>query len=521
MSRAQSVRAANPFEPAREKFDHLIDQLERPEAQVLDHAQLERLIEKDGMEVLRLLLQGHIDLRGPGDVGPVVVADGGVEHTHKRTRSRGLMSVFGLVMLSRIIYGTREAERRGLAPLDASLNLPGDRYSHGVRRRIAEQVARGSYDEATKALGRTTGAAVPKRQAEELAARAAMDFDDFYAERGVDTDAQNTGGVLVITVDGKGIVMRLDALLEQTRKAAEREKHKLRRRLTKGEKANRKRMATVASVYTIEPDVRTPDVIVGDLRGGRPTAPRKRPKPHRKRVWASVAKTPAAVIDEAFAEALRRDPRQSKRWVAVVDGNKTQIRLLRENAKRRGIELTIILDVIHVTEYMWRAARAFYAETDPAGEAWVDERFLRILEGKSSNVAAGMRRSATKRQLDAEKRRPVDKCADYLLKYGALLHYDEYLAAGLPIASGVIEGACRHLVKDRMDITGARWTVEGAEAVLRLRALRASGDFDAYWAFHEDRERASNHEIRYGGHEPPSIPVLRPDGRPVLRLVRS
>jgi hypothetical protein len=238
-------------------------------------------------------------------------------------------------------------------------------------------------------------------------------------------------------------------------------------------------------------------------------------------VWASVAKTPAAVIDEAFAEALRRDPRQSKRWVAVVDGNKTQIRLLRENAKRRGIELTIILDVIHVTEYMWRAARAFYAETDPAGEAWVDERFLRILEGKSSNVAAGMRRSATKRQLDAEKRRPVDKCADYLLKYGALLHYDEYLAAGLPIASGVIEGACRHLVKDRMDITGARWTVEGAEAVLRLRALRASGDFDAYWAFHEDRERASNHEIRYGGHEPPSIPVLRPDGRPVLRLVRS
>ena len=130
-------------------------------------------------------------------------------------------------------------------------------------------------------------------------------------------------------------------------------------------------------------------------------------------------------------------------------------------------------------------------------EAWVGERLLAVLEGRASLVAAGMRRSATRRELSAEERKPVDVCARYLLKHKAYLRYHEYLAAGLPIATGVIEGACRHLIKDRMDVTGARWSLAGAEAVLRLRALRASGDFDEYWRFHEQQEYQRNHAARY------------------------
>jgi len=126
------------------------------------------------------------------------------------------------------------------------------------------------------------------------------------------------------------------------------------------------------------------------------------------------------------------------------------------------------------------------------------------MRGKSSDVAAGIRRSATLRELRAANRKPADKCANYLLKYGLRLHYDSYLAKGLPIATGVIEGACRYLVKDRMDITGARWGLLGAEAVLQLRSLRASGDFDEYWTFHEKREWERNHAARYAdGYIPP------------------
>ena len=124
-----------------------------------------------------------------------------------------------------------------------------------------------------------------------------------------------------------------------------------------------------------------------------------------------------------------------------------------------------------------------------------------------------MRRSATKRALTPERRRPIDRCADYLLKYAEYLRYDEYLAAGFPISTGVIEGACRYLVKDRMDITGARWSLDGAEAILRLRALKASDDFDTYWTFHEQQELRRNHLERYAGKAIPKTKNSSKSGR--------
>lgn len=183
----------------------------------------------------------------------------------------------------------------------------------------------------------------------------------------------------------------------------------------------------------------------------------------------------------------------------------------------------MVLDLIHVIEYLWDAARALYHERDPAAEAWVSERLLEILRGKSSLVAAGIRRRATLLELNAKQREPIDKCADYLLKYRAYLHDDQYLAAGLPIATGVIEGACRYLVKDRLEKTGARWSLEGAEAVLRLRALRASGDFDEYWKFHLQKEYERQYISRYADGKVPELePLPNRSGKGShLRLVKG
>ena len=152
----------------------------------------------------------------------------------------------------------------------------------------------------------------------------------------------------------------------------------------------------------------------------------------------------------------------------------------------------------------------------PEAEEWVTERLAAVLHGKSSDVAAGMRRSATLRNLSAKDRIGVDDCADYLLKYADFLHYNSSLALGLPIATGVIEGACRHLIQDRMDITGARWSLVGAEAVLRLRSLRSSGDFDAYWRYHENQEYERNHVARY---ENKRVPMSAASRRARFRLV--
>jgi hypothetical protein len=300
---------------------------------------------------------------------------------------------------------------------------------------------------------------------------------------------------MVMSVDGKGVVMRTQDLREQTRKAAKARKHKMGARLSKGEKKNAKRMATVAAVYTIAPFVRRPEDLVPENNSARTEPPRPRPK--KKRIWASLEKTPQEVIEKVFEEAAYRDPAHQKNWVALVDGNKAQIRILRRMARDKGVDLTIIVDIIHVIEYLWDAGRVFYPEAGSELESWVRVRLLEILRGKAGYVAGGMRRSATRRGLLCKERKPADACANYLLTYAPYLKYNHYLAQGFPIATGVVEGACRHLVKDRMEVTGARWSLTGAEAVLRLRALRSSRDFDEYWAFHESQEYERNHRARY------------------------
>jgi hypothetical protein len=336
-----------------------------------------------------------------------------------------------------------------------------------------------------------------------LASVASGDFDAFYETRSLGS-AEDVTDPLILTVDGKGIVMRREDLRPQTRKVAERNPRPRSNPRTGKELSGRRRMATVASVYTVARNMRSPEDVVGEVRGGEgieATNKSERPRARNKRVWASVKKPAEEVIEEVFAEALRRDPGRKREWVVLVDGDPTQIERIVKIAKRLGIEITMVLDFIHVLQYLWEAANALEGTGTVAAERWVCKRALRLLEGRVSDVAAGIRRSATLRNLKGQRRKAVDKCVDYLLKYRDMIIYDECLVAGYPIATGVIEGACRHLIKDRLDITGARWSVDGAEAILRLRSLRASGDFDEYWRFHQRQRLETNHLRRYAADE--------------------
>jgi hypothetical protein len=194
------------------------------------------------------------------------------------------------------------------------------------------------------------------------------------------------------------------------------------------------------------------------------------------------------VIEVAYEEALRRDPEQKRPWVVLIDGLP---RLIERIAKRLQVTVTIFMDFIHVLEYLWKAAWGLYEKGDSAVEKWVAERALKILHGKFNQVANGIRISATKRDLTQTE--GVETCANYLLKNKSRLKYDEALAAGFPIASGVIEGARRHLINDRLDITRARWSLQGAELILKLRSLKSRGDFEDYWAFHKPQSKLRCH----------------------------
>jgi len=506
------------YAQARENFEHIVGHLDSKETSGMTHSELERELEKKGRELMRILLQEHLDNRGPGKCDTPVEDTGGVVRSRVRLQERELETVFGTVSVERAGY-SRQGEK-SLHPLDAELNLPDERYSLELRRRVAEEAAKSSFDETLESIGKNTGSHVPKRQVEELVMRAARDFDAFYQTRQtLPGESLGTGSILAISVDGKGVTMRIQDLREQTRKAAEARTHKMGTRLSKGEKKNAKRMATVAAVYTIAPFVRTPEDLVGD--GGSPRHGPQRPRPEQKRVWASLEKTPEEVIQESLKEARYRDPADEKAWVALVDGNKNQISILKRLSKKNGLDLTIIVDLIHVIEYLWDAGRVFHPASGAELENWVQHRLREILRGKAGLMAGGMRRSATLRGLSTKERKAVDDCARYLSNYSPYLRYDRFLAKGLPIATGVIEGACRHLVQDRMAVTGARWSLNGAEAVLRLRALRSSRDFDEYWTFHESCEYERSHQSLYAdGIVPPTISSRPAYKRANLKVIK-
>ncbi len=354
---------------------------------------------------------------------------------------------------------------------------------------------------------------MPKRQVEQLTVRAAQDFDAFYDNRLIEPEV--TDDLLVLSFDGKGIAMRHADLREATRKAAEAEPQRLHTRLAKGEKPNRKRMAQVATVYSIARWHRTSADVLHGLRDDRDDA---RPRPTNKRVWASAQKSAQGVIDDAFAEATRRDPEHRRRWIVLVDGQREQIKRVERAARKFDATITIVLDIVHVLEYLWSAAYAFHKDGTPEAEGWVEHQLVKLLSGASGGaIAKSLRLMIDGHGLDAKAAKPVEKAAAYLVKHTKLLHYDRALADGLPIATGVIEGACRYLVQDRMGRTGARWSLVGAEAILRLRALRASGDFDDYWQFHLAKEHERTHASRYAEG---IVPNPLPPRRPQLRLVK-
>ena len=492
-----SGRPANSdaFATSRALFGSALDWLHGAEAAALDHAQLETQLQGKGRELLRQLFQDSMDLRAAREhphvevIGADAVGRTRIESGH----TRALTTVFGQVSVSRMAY--RRPGHANLHPADAELNLPAEKHSHGLRRLAAIEAARGSFDDTVAAIDRCTGVRLGKRQVERLAVAAAADFDDFYAQRTPPTPDPNPNRtpVLVCSVDGKGIVMRPDALRPATAKAAATATTKLRTRLSKGEKRNRKRLAEIGAVYHAAPVPRTAADILAAPGQPRPPAP----VAVDKWLTASVIDDAATVISAVFDEADRRDPNHRFTRIALVDGNNHQIDRINTEAAARGINVTIIIDLIHVLEYLWKAAWCFHGEADPTAETWVKDNATAILDGNARTVAATIRRRATRNRLTKPQRAAADTCADYLTAKAPYLNYPQALQSGWPIATGVIEGACRHLVKDRLDITGARWGLSGAEAILKLRALRSNGDFDTYWRYHLQHEHTRNHRNRY------------------------
>jgi hypothetical protein len=547
----QSGGGAEWAGPARRYLESVVAWLDGPEASAAGHGELEARLQVHSREQYRLLLQGHLDerarleLRRSGVTGSDGVLRPRVENGHRR----GLTTVFGSVTVTRKAYravpgitaadtaadaGTAcpgasdalpgsEAEPlpepmpegtatttgatttgtapeapvsvppvQNLCPADAVLNLPSGRHSAGLARLAAVEASRGSFADAQAAIERATGVRLGKRQVEGLARAAAVDTEAFYAAR---RPHPRPDRVLGLQADGKGIVMRPDSLRPGTAARAERASAKLATRLSPGEKHGRKRMAEIVAVYDLEPAPRTVADIIPTRR--RPSQARPGPVVTGKWLAANLTDDIPAVIAAMFDEAERRDPAHERTWVALVDGNRQQIDTIREQAATRGVTVTIVIDFVHVLEYLWKAAWTFFYPGDRDAETWVADRARTVLAGRAVDAAVTIRYEADEAGFRGRERAGADEAAAYLTRKAPYLDYATALASGWQIATGIIEGAARHLIKDRMDITGARWSTPGAQAVLRLRAVIANGDLDEYWQYHQQQELRRNHLDRY------------------------
>lgn len=473
-----AARAA--FTRSDAEFAGIEEWLASADAAGLDHGGLEEELLVRGRELTRLLLQDHLNARAAAEprLSQVMGPDEVVRRRAEPGHTRLLASVFGPVTVTRIAY--RAPGAASVHPADEQLNLPPGRHSHGLAKMAVTAVAGGSFATACAQVRARAGSVLAKRQCEELARAAARDFGGFYAAR--QPPAAGPGQVLAISCDGKGIVVLPSQLRYRAALAARAKVPKQDGRLSRGEVRHRKRMAETGAVFDLDPVPRTAAQILGP--GPSPKAPRAA----RKWITASVADDAATVVASVFTEADRRDPARQRPWIALADGNTHQISRITAEAAARGITITIICDFIHVTEYLWRAAWCLFPEASPDAAGWVRAHAAQILDGHATAVAAAIRAQATAAQLTGAPSKTAARTAAYLDSKAPYLNYPKALAAGWPISTGVIEGTCRHLVSDRMDITGARWTTATAEAVLQLRALHANGDLDAYWTYHLHQE---------------------------------
>lgn len=428
------------------------------------------------LAVGRLLLQEHVNARGTGDIGPkleVLRPETGVEiHKRGKCRVRHQETLFGEIEVERCLYYLPGSQ--SLHPLDIELELPRRRFSHGVQRLVVREAVKGPFEEVVESAKEYTGASFSKRSAEQLVEEISKSVEEFYREvnhRPELSSKEPTGPILVAAIDCKGIPMKKDG--EAQRKT----------RRKRGEKANKKRMATIGAVHTVKRYCRTPEEVVSNLFPDDEEAEhrrRQRPKPENKRVWGSFRKSKDEFFCGLKSEVERHDPDESKERVALVDGE----RALQKRVKKYLKGFILIVDLIHVLETLWKAAYCFHPEGSPEAKAWVKIRLLKILQGKVSMVVRGIRCSATKRGLAGKRRKVVNQATGYLYNNRSNMRYDEFLAAGYPIATGTVEGACKNLVKDRMERSGMRWTEKMAEAMLKLRGVYLSGHFERFWKFH-------------------------------------
>jgi len=435
-------------------------------------------------------MQALFDSHGSGDLGPSLTLPNGDEVNRLgKLHKRQYVSIFGRFDLQRVAYGTRESQAIAFVPLDNRLQLPQSDFSYLLQDWDQELAVEQAFSKVNQTIERMLRLKQHTDSLENMNRQMAEDTAAFRESLPAPPAAEE-GQILVVTADGKGVVIRGQAT--PTLCGGERPSSR---------RVNGKRMAAVGAVYSIDPYVRSPEEVVAALFRDANYTPPPRPQPCCKRVWASLPQGEGKehssidmVFDWLLGEYVLRNADSRQPTVYLCDGQKTLWQARHEYLPDKNA--TEILDLLHVTPRLWQAAKLFFGEKSPQVVPFVRQRLTQVLQGRVETVVRGLRRLATKQKLSVAKSKVLKRICRYLGKNRQRMRYDEYLAQGYPIASGVIEGACRHVIKDRMERAGMHWTVAGAQAMLDVRSVSVNGQWQAFQQHRTERATARLYPYR-------------------------
>jgi len=463
---------------AREEFEQILSNIKN-ETQNQQLHEVEKGIFSSLLKLGRTLLSLYLQSKGTGHKGKVHMDQDGIKRSYHSIKHRSYHSIFGKISIGRACYWRKG--RHEVHPLDAELNLPAVEQSYVLQEWGAALGCEEPYTKAAQFLETILGSSLWGSSIESIINKACVDVPNFYEEReGPDPKTENE--ILVATIDGKGVVMRKGQIVEPSPKKHRKRMRKIgeKQRLAEAKntrKPGRKKMSTVVGVYTIAPNKRNPEMILDKVAGKQ-----DRPRPKNKVLQATLKGKDEAAL-RLKKEVCKRDPEKEKPGVALMDGEHK----LRELVKTHLPWFVIIIDIYHVIEYLWIGAHIFHQKSTPEAERWVKDKLSHLLHGKIEQIIDCLNK--TSNSLSKGKKDRLQKVITYLENGKEHMYYNIYLSRGYPIGSGVVEGACKNLVKDRMEQSGMQWTKFGAEALLSMRSIQVNKMTGEYWKYHISQER--------------------------------
>ena len=453
----------------RADFEKMLEYVTGEEARRATADATERGLFKMLIEMGLKLLTLFFEMRSQNaDRENLSMPDGSVLYYHRDT-PRNYVSIFGKLCFARPYF--YRSGMGGQAPLDADLSLGEDCYSDLVREVHDYLSVHGVYHKASEMIGRLLGLRLSTRALQTNLAEDAADVSNYYDQKSAPTPSSEAE-ILVIQADGKGVPL----ISEKTKPD--------KVRLGKGEKYGRKKEAIVTSIYSIASAPRTPAQVIASYyeREMDKISLSKPVKPQNKHVWATLDGKDAA-LRRLTAQVDLRVGNHTRYKIALCDGCPS----LQARLSKYFSEFIQILDFIHANEYLWKVANTLFRETDERRLEWMKQHTLLLLSGKTKRLIAEFRRLAKQPKTRKTACAQLLATASYFARNLSYMNYPTYLAHGWPIASGVIEGACRHLVKDRCELSGMRWSQSGAENLLRLRAVAENNDWDQYHLYRKQQ----------------------------------